>query len=116
MPLLSIETNYPFDPENDLRSLLIAEASLLCTTMLGKPESYVMVTLRPTPHMSFGGSQAPSAYMELKSLGLAEDQTSHYSEQLCSLITRHLGIPADRVYIEFTSGPRHLWGWNNGTF
>jgi len=27
-----------------------------------------------------------------------------------------LGLPADRVYIEFADAPRSMWGWNGGTF
>ena len=28
----------------------------------------------------------------------------------------HLGVPADRVYIEFADAKRHMWGWDGGTF
>jgi phenylpyruvate tautomerase len=114
MPLLSIETNQPLheDKINDL----ITEASRTTASLLGKPESYVMVKVTHTPAMMFGGNREPLAYLELKSLGLPEDRTSELSHGLCELMSRHMDIQADRIYIEFTNGTRHLWGWNGGTF
>ena len=35
---------------------------------------------------------------------------------LCDLLAGALGIPAERVYIEFSAPPAHLFGWNGGTF
>ena len=84
--------------------------------MLGKPESYVMVSLDVNPHMLFAGQDAPLAYLELKSIGLPGDRTRAFSDTLCGLITAHLGVAPDRTYIEFSDAARHLWGWNSGTF
>ncbi|MCK5919804.1 MAG: hypothetical protein KAG66_02615, partial [Methylococcales bacterium] len=39
-----------------------------------------------------------------------------YSRALCELVENELGIPADRIYIEFSNPERHMWGWNEGTF
>jgi len=114
MPLLSIETNQPL--QKDKVSGLMAEASRTTASILGKPESYVMVRVTHNPDMLFGGNQEPLAYLELKSLGLPEDRTAEISQGLCELMSRELAIPADRIYIEFTNGVRHLWGWNGGTF
>ncbi|MEW8510880.1 MAG: hypothetical protein AB2608_08600 [Candidatus Thiodiazotropha sp.] len=32
------------------------------------------------------------------------------------MMEQQLAIPAERVYIEFSSAERHLWGWNATTF
>ena len=32
------------------------------------------------------------------------------------LLALHLGLPAKRIYIEFSGCERHLWGWNGTTF
>lgn len=116
MPLLSIETNQHPDVLEDEADQLIMEASRLTADMLGKPEQYVMVAIRPNQNMSFGGNRKPLAYVELKSLGLPEERTTEFSQRLCGLIQQRLRLPPDRIYIEFTNGIRHLWGWNNATF
>jgi phenylpyruvate tautomerase len=114
MPTLRILTNVQVPPEN--RPGLLAHASRSIAAMLGKPESYVMVILEDGRDMLFAGTRAPAAYLELKSLGLAETRTAAYSRALCDLLATALGIPAERVYIEFTAPPAHLFGWNGGTF
>ncbi len=75
-----------------------------------------MVSLESNPSMLFAGSDAPLACLELKSLGLAEDRTTEYSRVLCEFIESELGIPQARIYIEFSNGQRHLWGWDSRTF
>ena len=114
MPTLRILTNAEVFPED--RPGLLAQASRTVAEMLGKPESYVMVILEDGRDMLFAGTRAPAAYLELKSLGLAETRTAAYSRALCDLLGTALGIPAERVYIEFTAPPAHLFGWNGGTF
>ena len=114
MPFLKIQSNTAID-EADASSLL-AEASKLVATELGKPENYVMVALEPAQAMLFAGSDAPLAYLELKSIGLPENKTAALSAALCNLIETRLGIPASRIYIEFADAPRAMWGWDGGTF
>lgn len=114
MPTLRILTNAQVLPED--RPGLLVHASRTVAEMLGKPESYVMVILEDGRDMLFAGTPAPAAYLELKSLGLSETKTAAYSRALCALLAAALGIPAERVYIEFTAPPAHLFGWNGGTF
>ncbi len=114
MPLLKIQTNAAYPAEK--RSELLKEFSASVADMLGKPESYVMVSLEVTPHMVFAGEETPLAYLELKSIGLPGDQTRAFAESLCTLVSNHLGVASDRIYIEFADAARHLWGWNGGTF
>jgi phenylpyruvate tautomerase PptA (4-oxalocrotonate tautomerase family) len=114
MPLLSISTNQLV--QADQCKLVIRTASSLVADLLGKPESYVMVMLNDNANMLFAGSDEPLAYLELKSLGLPENDTGRLSEQLCQLMNSELGVPVDRVYIEFSNPERHMWGWNKGTF
>lgn len=114
MPTLRILTNVTVPAEQ--RAALLTGASRATAEMLRKPESYVMVILEDGRDMVFAGTPDPAAYLELKSLGLPEDQTARYSRTLCNLLEEALGIPAERVYIEFAAPPRHLFGWNGGTF
>ena len=114
MPYLKIQTNEVIT--SDLEQKLLREASLLVASELGKPEKYVMVNIEPTRPMLFAGSDAPTAYLELKSIGLPESKTKILSAALCQLINNNIGISADRIYIEFADAPRSMWGWNSATF
>lgn len=114
MPLLSIETNVELAPE--LIPDMLHAASVAVAEQLGKSEQYVMVRFDRTPHMLFAGQDTALAYLELKSIGLPESATSGLSAALCELVSDHLGVQPDRVYIEFNDVPRSMWGWNGGTF
>ena len=114
MPTLRILTNVEVPAED--RADLFARASGTVAELLGKPESYVMVILEDGRDLFFAGTSDPAAYVEFKSIGLPELKTAHYSRALCDLLAETLEIPAERVYIEFSAPPRHLFGWNGGTF
>ena len=114
MPTLTIQTNVEVIPER--RKVILEAASATVAEQLGKPETYVMVILQTNPDMILATDDAPLAYLELKSLGLPEDRTETLSGALCDLMEKHFKVPAARVYIEFSSPPRHMFGWNGGTF
>ena len=114
MPYLSIQTNQNIE-ESKTRQI-IQKVSHATAEILGKPESYVMGALQSNTPMSFAGSDEPTAYVQLKSLGLPESSTTSFSESICSLLNAELGVSADRIYIEFSGPERHMWGWNNKTF
>ena len=112
MPLLQIDINTGVDNPTELAT----DASALVADMLGKPESYVMVKVNPDQILTFSGSQEAAAHLVLKSLSLPESETTQYSQQLCDFIEKELNINPARIYIEFESPPRHMWGWDNRTF
>ena len=114
MPYLLIRTNVTVAPEQ--KQQLLSMGSNVVSNALGKAERYVMVSLESETPMLFDAGDEPCAYMELKSIGLPGDHTSALSLSLCGLISEELGIPTDRIYIEFADAPRHMWGWNNSTF
>jgi len=114
MPTLIIQTNVEVPAER--RKVILEAASSLVAEQLGKPESYVMVLMQHNRDMLFGANGAPLAYLELKSLGLPEERAPELSAALCAFMERHFGISPARVYIEMASPPRHLFGWNGGTF
>lgn len=114
MPYLHIRTNRPLTKED--QHGLLSKGAALVAQALGKPERYVMTSVESEVAMLFAASDDPCAYLELKSIGLPGDQTGALSRSLCQLITDELAIPGERIYIEFTDAPRHMWGWNNATF
>jgi phenylpyruvate tautomerase PptA (4-oxalocrotonate tautomerase family) len=116
MPLLQLSTSaYPADEPK--RGRLLKSLSALVARLLGKPESYVMVSLSARAEMSFAGSSAPACYAELKNVGtLSASQVEDLSKVLCQELSQGLGVPQDRIYIEFTNADGAMWGWNGGTF
>ncbi len=111
MPLISIESNQVLSDKTQLSTISQAIAS-----MLSKPESYVMVKYTHNSMMLFAGNDTPLAYVKLKSLGLPEEQTANYSNKITTLLAEIFNISAERIYIEFTTPARHMWGWNGATF
>jgi len=114
MPLLTITINISLDDES--AQTLCSKASAHVATLLGKPESYVMISLHHGTTMSFAGDASPCAMLELKSLGLPEQQTAELSESLCDFLNQQAGIPTERIYIQFSGPGRHMWGWDKKTF
>lgn len=116
MPLLQLFTSaHPADEHK--RAHLLKSLSALVARLLGKPEGYVMISLTARAEMSFAGSSAPACYAELKNVGtLSPGQVETLSRFLCQELSSGLGVPAERIYIEFTSADGAMWGWNGGTF
>lgn len=114
MPFFSIETNQPIDPAT--RTDLLKKTSALIADLLGKPESFVMISIKPGIPLIFSGSDQPAAFVRLKSIGLPEDRCTAFSEKICDFIEQELSIPKDRVFIDFKNADRNLFGWNGKTF
>ncbi len=112
MPVLQVTTNVSIDDTN----AFAMQASGLTAEILGKPESYVMVSINSNADLIFAGTNDPCAHLMLKSLGLPESETKVFSEKLCSFIEQQLGVSPSRTYIEFINPERHMFGWKSGTF
>ena len=111
MPVLTINTNIEVS-----RPDVLTDLSKLCSDMLGKPESYVMIHINDKQKLIFAGTDDATANCSLTSLGLTDQHSAEYSEKICSYLDANLNIPSSRIYIEFKSPDRSLFGWNKGTF
>ena len=114
MPFFHVATNVTI--ETSERERVAREASRRIAAMLGKPESYMMVRIETDQELIFGGSNDPACFVWLKSLGLPHEQTEKMSQEVCDFVHQELGIAPERVYIEFSSPERHMWGFNRTTF
>jgi phenylpyruvate tautomerase PptA (4-oxalocrotonate tautomerase family) len=114
MPYLKIQTNLPLTEKAE--HSILKSASSLVASELGKPEEFVMIAVQPDTPMLFAGSDAPVAFLELKSIALPAAKTKQLSKSLSTLIKEHLGIPMDRVYVKFIDVNRGMWGWKGDTF
>ncbi|XP_010013901.1 PREDICTED: macrophage migration inhibitory factor [Nestor notabilis] len=78
---------------------------------------YIAVHIIPDQMMSFGGSTDPCALCSLYSIGkIGGQQNKTYTKLLCDLISKHLHVSADRVYINYFDMNAANVGWNGSTF
>jgi hypothetical protein len=63
---------------------------------------YVMVVLKGSVPMAFGGTQEPAAYGELVSIGgLNPDVNKKLSAGIASILESKLSVPKSRFYLKF---------------
>ncbi|MFC1641501.1 phenylpyruvate tautomerase MIF-related protein [Myxococcota bacterium] len=116
MPVINVYSSAN-PPERSQADELLLSLSQTVSKVLGKPERYVMTCLMPTLGMTFGGTQEPACFVELKSIGqMSSTTTQQLSAAICQRLEAGLGVRSDRIYIEFTEAQGHLWGWNGSTF
>lgn len=114
MPYLKIQTNVETTEKE--RDTILKSLSQELSKALSKPEDYVMVVFEPSLQMMFSGTDAPTAFLQVKSLGLSDTATKALSSELCGFIEEHLEVSPSRIYIQYESPDRAMWGWNNSTF
>jgi phenylpyruvate tautomerase PptA (4-oxalocrotonate tautomerase family) len=115
MPLIQIFTSAT--PEPVSRKALLSELSGALAKHFGKPEQYVMTCLVPGLSMTFSGTPAPTCFAAVKNIGkLTPDKSRELSSDLCASLAKGLGVPQDRIYIEFTDAVGYLWGHDGDTF
>jgi phenylpyruvate tautomerase PptA (4-oxalocrotonate tautomerase family) len=114
MPYLKIETNQRLDAS--AAQALLKKTSAFTAVLLGKPEKWIMVSLSHSVLVMFDGSTEAAAYVELKSISLNQEACAALSKSLCDFLNKELGVPQERVYIEFWSINGKMFGWNGGTF
>ncbi len=116
MPLIKVQSSVTAPEKSNVENLL-KTLSAKVANHFGKPESYVMTIFESDIPMTFGGTFEPVCYVEIKNIGtMSSSQTKAMSADFCQEIEDKLGVPANRIYIEFNDAQRHLWGWNKGTF
>jgi phenylpyruvate tautomerase len=116
MPLCQVLTNVSAPPPERSQALL-GELSRLLASRFNKPERWVMTSLQPAQTMTFGGTDAPTAFVAVKNIGTMKPaDTEALSSAICGLLAASLGVSPERVYIEFVDAVDHRWGWNGGTF
>lgn len=115
MPTINVSTNVPGNrvtSSDTLKALSKAGAA-----SIGKPEQWVMCSLTTDKPMCFGGSEEPCAFVQVISIGaIGGDKNKKISAAICEVLTAHLGVPADRTYIQFCDVGRSDFGWNGSTF
>ena len=114
MPLLKLETTAALSA--DKQQALLASLSKIVAETIGKPEQYVMVTIHPAS-MMMSGKPGDAAFADIRSIGgLSGEVNSLLAQKVCKVLKDSLGLPPDRVYLNFTDVKAANWGWNGNTF
>jgi phenylpyruvate tautomerase len=114
MPLLQLETTVALSDEK--KKALLAALSKIVAATIGKPEQYVMIVANQAAIL-MSGKPGDAAFVDIRSIGgLSDDVNRQLSQKAGSLLSESLGVPADRVYLNFTDVPAGHWGWNGDTF
>jgi phenylpyruvate tautomerase PptA (4-oxalocrotonate tautomerase family) len=114
MPLLKLETTVALT--DDKRQALLSSLSKVLAETTGKPEGYVMVTAAHADIL-MSGKPGPAAFVDIRGIGgLGGDVNRRLSEKICRLLHESLGVPPDRIYLNFTELDAANWGWKGITF
>ena len=114
MPLLKLETTVAL--ADDKRQALLASLSKTLAEVTGKPEQYVMVTASQVA-MQMAGKLGDAAFVDIRGIGgLSGDVNRKLSQKLCRLLSESLGVPQNRIYLNFTDFEASNWGWQGNTF
>jgi phenylpyruvate tautomerase len=116
MPLIQVKTSIA-QPDKAIVEQLLKSLSAELAKQVSKPESYVMTAFEAAVPMTFGGTFDPVCYMEVKNIGtMSPNQTKVMSQSFSQKINQILGVPVNRIYIEFADAKGAMWGWNGSTF
>ena len=110
MPLLNISTN----KEIKNGPTLLSKSSEFISSLLNKPENFVMVKLTDSLEMFFSGNNEPCCFIEIKSIGSIEP--SKMSRPICDFFSSELDISSERIYIFYQDVDPKMWAWNSKTF
>jgi phenylpyruvate tautomerase len=114
MPYIFVTTNVNVDAKASEH--LLSSLTDLVITKLGKPKEYVQVAVNGGQSMQFAGTGEPTAFVELRALGLSDEAAKLVAPELTTVIGEALSISPDRIFINLLDVPRSRWGWNGATF
>ncbi len=113
MPMIEAKVTGVLSEEK--RDVLKAEFGK-AISLMGKPESYLMVNLSDNQDLYFGGKKlSKGAYVEIKVLGSVDSSASNkMTAKVCEILDKELDIPKDAVYVSYFGTQN--WGWNGSNF
>jgi len=103
MPFVNVVVNVDVDSESVGRDVTRAIAS-----GFNKPEAYVMVNVNQSHGLMFAGTKDPCAMVEVMGIG---GTVKDVLGLLTQAVSNH-GIPASRIFINFSSFQAHEWAVN----
>ncbi|KAF4145243.1 Macrophage migration inhibitory factor domain-containing protein [Phytophthora infestans] len=109
MPFVHVTSNVP-KTDVDVPKALRALSNAL-SDALGKPEAYVMVQLDLDMPMIFQASDAPCAFIHIRSIGrIGPDLNPKTAASLTATAAKALKLPSDRVFLNLDDLDATNWG------
>lgn len=113
MPRIQVTSNISLSDAE--KSNALHTLSQTVAELLNKPEKFVM-TSWTTAKMTMSGTDAATAFIELRSLRLPADATERLSSELCQRLSLTADIRSDRIFINFVDVEPKNWGWDGKVF
>ena len=109
MPFINISTSEKVEDKKKL----LEEITNLISSLTNKSDKFVMAKLEDNSNLYFGDGN-PCCFLELKSIGSIN--ASDMAKPICDFICNKIGVPLDKIYINFEDVPASMWGWDGKTF
>ncbi|XP_052174084.1 uncharacterized protein LOC127789262 [Diospyros lotus] len=99
MPCVDISTNVSLEAVDT--DLIFSQTTKAVASIIGKPETFVMVLLKGSVAISFGGNKEPAAFAEVASMG---GINSAVKKQLIAaigtILQDNLCVPRSRFFLK----------------
>ncbi|KAF4379031.1 hypothetical protein CsatB_000328 [Cannabis sativa] len=101
MPCLYITTNVNLEEEGVDTDSIFSEATKAVSAIFQKPENFVMVILKGSVSISFGGNKEPAAYAEVVTMGgLNSAVKKRLISTLGAILHSKLNVPPPRFFLK----------------
>ncbi|CAN4118275.1 unnamed protein product [Withania somnifera] len=99
MPCFNLSTNVNLDAVDTAD--FFSEATKAIASIIGKPENLVMVVLKGSVDISFGGNKEPAAFSEIISMGgITPDVKRKLIATLGTICQNRFFIPRTRFFLK----------------
>ncbi|XP_009782880.1 uncharacterized protein LOC107762576 [Nicotiana tabacum] len=99
MPCFNVSTNVNLDGVDT--APFFSEATKAVASIIGKPEKFVMVVLKGSVNISFGGNKEPAAFAEIVSMGgINSDVKRNLIATLGTILQNNFSIPTTRFFLK----------------
>ncbi|XP_057983347.1 uncharacterized protein LOC131168129 [Malania oleifera] len=100
MPCLDISTNVSLEDGVSTESLF-SELTKVVSAIVGKPPAYVMVLLKGSVAIRFGGNKEPAAFAEIVSMGGINSEVKRkLIAAIGTILESKLSIPPSRFVLK----------------
>lgn len=114
MPLMTIRSAAKID--DDAVSPMLSACSAKLAELLTQPEAYVMTLFERATGMTMAGTANPCCLVEIRSVvPFTSDQTRAMARTFCPMLAEYLGVPPNRIFLNFTDFAKNMWGFNGST-
>lgn len=113
MPFINSKVTVPVSADKE--EIIKSQLGKACS-IIGKPETYVMIGFEDGYSLYFGGEKLEKgAYISVDVFGGGNSSAfNSMTEKICEIFENELGIPGRNIYVEYRTTPD--WGWDGRNF